>query len=146
MPILNNKQIFILDSRLEKTSFKLFDWPLSRVLLKNHADYPWLILVPRKPELKEITGLTLSESMQLMIEIKAASQMLQANFELDKLNIGSLGNIVSQFHFHVVGRFKSDPLWPHGIWQAEMKERAYDNPTTLIEMLKKANPNPQSSV
>ena len=34
----------------------------------------------------------------------------------DKVNIGALGNIVSQLHVHVIGRFLSDPAWPGPVW------------------------------
>lgn len=124
-----------LDSRLEETTFRLVDWPLSRVLLKNHADYPWLILVPRREGVVEMTELTTAESVQFIKEVSGASRVLQAYFKPDKLNLGALGNVVPQLHFHVVGRFTSDPLWPQGIWQASMTDKKYDDPHLVIEAL-----------
>jgi diadenosine tetraphosphate (Ap4A) HIT family hydrolase len=126
---------FSLDPRLAETTWVLSDWPLCRILLKNHADYPWLILVPRKLNLKEITALSLAESMQLMREVRGVSQVVQDYFKPDKLNLGTLGNVVSQFHFHVVARFESDPLWPESIWQSRLVDRAYDNPEPLVHEL-----------
>src|SRR3546814_7719880 len=49
---------FILHERLAADTVALADWPLCRVLLMNDASYPWLILVPRRPDLKEITTST----------------------------------------------------------------------------------------
>ena len=34
----------------------------------------------------------------------------------DKVNIGMLGNVVSQLHLHVVLRNKDDPAWPGPVW------------------------------
>lgn len=135
---VTDTSLFKLDPRLEETTFMLVDWPLSRVLLKNHADYPWFILVPRKLDLVEITALTAADSMQFMKEVQVISEVVQTYFKPDKLNIGALGNVVSQFHFHVVGRFKSDPLWPQSIWQAAMIDNTYDEPACIIHELKSA--------
>jgi len=127
---------FRLDERIQSTSFNLINWPLSQVLLKNNTDYPWIILVPRRNNLTEITELKKTEQYQLMDEINQLSLVIQDIFKPDKLNIGTLGNIVSQFHLHVVARFKHDLLWPHGIWQFTEKENTYVDPNPLIANLK----------
>ena len=56
-------------------------------------------------------------------------------FEPDKINIATLGNMVAQFHMHVVARFKTDPLWPQGVWQASADEQPYTEPENLIAHL-----------
>lgn len=123
---------FKLDERLQASSFQLIDWPLSRVLLKNNADYPWFILVPRRLHLTELTEFSEPDRCQLMIELHQLSLVVQYMFKPDKINIGALGNIVAQFHMHVVARFHDDPLWPQGIWQSTLKEEAYVDPGPLI--------------
>ena len=35
---------------------------------------------------------------------------------MEKINIGALGNIVRQLHFHVIGRHDGDPAWPGPVW------------------------------
>ena len=45
---MTDEAAFTLDPRLAQDSFALGDLPLSRVLLMNDANYPWLILVPRR--------------------------------------------------------------------------------------------------
>ena len=127
---------FQLDERLLASSFQLVDWPLSRVLLKNNADYPWFILVPRRQHLTEMTDFSKSDRYQLMDEIHQLSLVVQDLFKPDKINIGALGNIVAQFHMHVVARFHHDPLWPQGIWQSTIKEKSYVESNTLIVDLK----------
>lgn len=118
---------FIINHRISSTCFELGDWPLSRVLLKNNSEYPWLILVPRLVDIQEIDEMPLESRYQLMNEMSQISSIVRAYFKPDKLNVAYLGNIVSQLHIHVVARFYNDKLWPHGIWQASQENIPYAN-------------------
>src|SRR5271165_4107412 len=84
------------------------DLPLVRVLLANDANFPWLVLVPRRPGLVELIDLEPNEQVQLMAEIDAAARALKAATECEKLNIAAIGNMVAQLHVHVVARRHSD--------------------------------------
>ncbi|HEY5379261.1 MAG TPA: HIT family protein [Pseudolabrys sp.] len=92
------------------------DLALARVLLANDANYPWLILVPRRANVTELIDLAEREQMQLTGEIAQASQALKAITECEKLNIAALGNVVAQLHVHVIGRRHSDKAWPKPVW------------------------------
>ncbi len=92
------------------------DLPLSRVLLSNDANYPWLVLVPRRAALIEIIDLEENEQIQLMGEIAQAAQALKHATECEKLNIAAIGNVVPQLHVHVIARRHSDPAWPKPVW------------------------------
>ena len=92
------------------------DLALSRVLLANDANYPWLILVPRRPGLTELIDLEPNEQVQLMGEVDAAARALKSVTECEKLNIAAIGNIVAQLHVHVVARRHSDAAWPKPVW------------------------------
>lgn len=107
---------FVLHERLAADTVALDDWPLCRVLLMNDASYPWLILVPRRPDLKEIHDLDQPARAQLTEEICRASRALQSRFKPDKINVGALGNLVPQLHLHVIARFTTDPAWPGPVW------------------------------
>jgi diadenosine tetraphosphate (Ap4A) HIT family hydrolase len=48
---------FILHPQLERDTVRIGDLALSRVLLMNDANYPWLILVPRREEVIELSNL-----------------------------------------------------------------------------------------
>ena len=130
---------FEVDSRIEASAFFLGDWPLSRIYLKNEANFPWMILVPRQAGIQEIYELSEASRQQLMKELAALSEMMVAVFNPDKLNVGALGNIVSQLHIHVVARFKADTLWPHGIWQPNVDAHPYpvERVVELIPLLEK---------
>jgi len=107
-----------LDPRLEADSIPLGDLPLSRVLLMNDANYPWLILVPRRPNLVELIDLDDSGQATLMIEIARAARALKETAACDKLNVASLGNTVRQLHVHVIARRNGDPAGAAPVWGA----------------------------
>ena len=93
------------------------DLALSRVLAINAADYPWLILVPRRAGVSEIIGLG-DDAGRLMEEITEASRALKDVTQCDKLNVAAIGNVVPQLHVHIVARWHTDPLWPKPVWGA----------------------------
>lgn len=105
-----------LHPQLQNDTTPVGDLALCRVLAINDADYPWLILVPRRADIVEIIDLDDNDQALLMNEIAQASRFLKAITGCDKLNIGAVGNIVPQLHVHIVARRKDDPLWPKPVW------------------------------
>lgn len=107
-----------LHPRLERDTINIGDLPLCRVLIINDANYPWLLLVPRRPEVDEVLDLDEVEQAQLMTEVTRVSRALKEVTACDKLNIAMLGNIVPQLHVHVIARRKTDAAWPRPVWGA----------------------------
>lgn len=107
---------FILHQQLAKDTLVLGDWRLSRLLRMNDRTYPWLILVPKRADIREIIDLSDADQQQLTMEIAEASRALRRLLSPDKLNVAALGNVVPQLHVHVIARFTSDPAWPRPIW------------------------------
>jgi diadenosine tetraphosphate (Ap4A) HIT family hydrolase len=107
---------FTLDPRLEADSIPIGDLALSTALLLDDARFPWFVLVPRRPGLTEVSDLTDEDAQALTGEIRQAVRVMLALAKPDKVNVGALGNVVSQLHVHVVGRFRSDPAWPNPVW------------------------------
>ena len=107
---------FELDPRLKADTVPVGDLALSSVLLMNDARFPWLILVPRRPDLSELTDLSAEDAARMMDEIRLATSVMLDLAKPDKVNVGALGNMVAQLHVHVVGRFRSDPAWPGPVW------------------------------
>lgn len=132
---------FSLHPQLAADTVPVGDLPLSRVLLANDANYPWLILVPRRPGLTEIIDLPESEQSILLGEIAATGRALKAFTQCDKLNIAAIGNVVSQLHIHIVARRRSDAAWPKPVWGAAPAE-IYEAKTmeALIGALREALP------
>jgi diadenosine tetraphosphate (Ap4A) HIT family hydrolase len=109
---------FALHSRLAADTIALGQWPLCRLLLMKDARFPWLILVPAKPDLREIHDLSLQERAVLIEEVARASTGMQQAFKADKMNVAALGNQVPQLHVHVIARFAGDAAWPNPVWES----------------------------
>ncbi|MCW5680840.1 MAG: HIT domain-containing protein [Xanthobacteraceae bacterium] len=107
---------FSLDPRLEADSLLVGDLALTQVRLHNDARFPWLVLIPRRPNLAEIFDLSETERATLTQEVSACGAELRAVTQCDKINVGALGNLVRQLHVHVVARFERDPAWPGPVW------------------------------
>ena len=108
--------MFTLDPHLAADTVALARWPLCRVLLMNDANYPWLILVPERPGLRDLDELAGADRVAVMDEIARACSALRTMVKPHKLNVASLGNAVPQLHIHVIARFPNDPAWPKPVW------------------------------
>lgn len=110
---------FVLDPRLAAESVVVADLKLSRILLCDHKDFPWLILVPRRVELVELIDLSLEDQAQLWQEITQIVTLLKVKLAAHKVNVAALGNVVRQLHVHVIARFLQDKAWPGVVWGKE---------------------------
>jgi diadenosine tetraphosphate (Ap4A) HIT family hydrolase len=116
-----------LDPRLAADTVAAGDLPLSRVLLSNDANYPWLILVPRRAGAVELIDLAANDRAQLMDEIARVSTVLRDLTACHKLNVATIGNMVAQLHIHVIARFRDDGAWPAPVW-GKRPAKPYDPP------------------
>jgi diadenosine tetraphosphate (Ap4A) HIT family hydrolase len=107
---------FILQPRLKQDCIELGRFQLCLLLLMNDSQYPWFILVPEKPEISEIYQLNKSDQTLIIEESSYLSENLAQIYDADKMNIASLGNIVSQLHIHHIVRYQTDKTWPSPVW------------------------------
>ena len=107
---------FLLDPRLAADSHFIADGPLSQIRLMDDARYPWLLLVPRVADIAEWIELDGNQQRLLLAEVNQAGKLVHAEPGVKKLNIGALGNVVRQFHVHLVGRHAGDSAWPGPVW------------------------------
>lgn len=107
---------FQLHPRLDQDCFKVTTLPLCQLLMMNDQQYPWFILVPQRPNIREIHQLSAEDRYQLLSESCLLSEALQTLYQPDKLNIAAIGNLVPQLHIHHVARFQHDAVWPAPIW------------------------------
>ena len=108
--------VFTLDPRLAADTVAVTRLPLCDVRLMNDARFAWLVLVPRRLGMVEISDLNDTEQAALWHESLLAGAALRATCPCDKLNLGALGNIVRQLHVHVVARHHDDAAWPGPVW------------------------------
>jgi diadenosine tetraphosphate (Ap4A) HIT family hydrolase len=113
-----------LHPQLDRDTANLGDLPLSRVLVMDDANYPWVILVPRRANITEVVDLDEAEQTQLMAEVTRVAGALRTVTACHKLNIAALGNAVPQLHVHVIARFRTDAAWPKPVWGV-VPARAY---------------------
>jgi diadenosine tetraphosphate (Ap4A) HIT family hydrolase len=128
--------LFVSDPAFARGASWLIDLTLSEVRLQQDRRFPWLVLIPRRPGLRELEDLTGEERATFTAEIVLAGAALRAmgaamGRAVEKLNIGLLGNITPQLHAHVVGRRADDPAWPGPVW-GHGEALAYDRPTEAI--------------
>jgi diadenosine tetraphosphate (Ap4A) HIT family hydrolase len=107
---------FVLHARLAADTAEICDFALSRVLLMDDARFPWVILVPRYASAIEITDLSESDRSVLIEEVARSTRVLRKLNGIEKINVGALGNVVSQLHVHVVARHAKDAAWPGPVW------------------------------
>lgn len=102
----------------ENFSTKIFlaDLPLCRVFLENEKHYPWLLLVPRRPQVLKMMDLSIEDQQQLLHEMDFAQRLLWDTFNPAQLNVAAIGNRTPQLHVHVIARYTDDPAWPGTVW------------------------------
>lgn len=127
--------MFVLDPRLQQDSQVIGDFPLCRLLLGNDANYPWFILVPRRAEVSELFHLEANDLTALWAETNQLAELLKDIFAADKMNVATLGNVVSQLHMHVIVRYRTDPAWPAPVWGKVQAQRY--GPVQLAEVREK---------
>jgi diadenosine tetraphosphate (Ap4A) HIT family hydrolase len=118
--------MFTLHPSLQLESTDIGDFPLSSVRLSNNANFPWVILVPRRANITEIYHLSGNDRQQLVTESCWVAEALDTIFSPDKLNIATIGNIVPQLHMHHICRYIVDPCWPNPVW-GQLKASSYSN-------------------
>jgi diadenosine tetraphosphate (Ap4A) HIT family hydrolase len=131
---------FALHPQLEKDTILIGNLPLCRVLLMNNQHFPWLILVPRRDNIREIFELTPQDYQTAMAETRHIAEAFCALHRAHKMNIAMLGNMVPQLHIHIIARFEGDAAWPKPVWNTVSKPYGADQlPKTLAALQKTLN-------
>ena len=108
--------MFKLDKRLEKDTFLIKNLENFQIRLMNAKEFFWIVLIPNKPNLIELSDLNINERNYLMNFAIDLGNFVKSIEKYDKVNIGMLGNVVSQLHLHVVLRKIDDTAWPGPVW------------------------------
>lgn len=97
-------------------SHEVDELPFCSLRLMDDSRWPWLILVPHVAGARELIDLDASDQQTLLAEVVSVGRALETIVHPDKLNVASLGNVVSQLHVHVIARFTNDAAWPRPVW------------------------------
>lgn len=127
---------FELHPRLAAGGFDLVSVNGCRLLLKNNALFPWILIVPEVEEgIEDLHQLSEERYQEVTALIRRVSLFVTEYFQPEKLNVASIGNQVRQMHIHIVGRSSADPAWPGTVWAFEGKETYADE---TIEAIREA--------
>ena len=129
---------FNINEVLSRDSHYVTELILCQVRLINNLNYPWIILVPMKNDIIEITDFSKIDYDLFNMEVKNVAKIMQDLFKPDKLNIATIGNIVSQFHMHIIARFKTDILFPKTVWGSDFAPYSPSDLKTNINNLSRA--------
>ncbi len=129
---------FKIDEVLSRDSHYVTELSLCQVRLMDNFNYPWIILIPMKNDIIEITDFSKIDYDLFNTEVKNVAKIMQDLFKPDKLNIATIGNIVLQFHMHIIARFKTDILFPKTVWGSDFVQYNPSDLKTNINNLSRA--------
>jgi diadenosine tetraphosphate (Ap4A) HIT family hydrolase len=129
---------FKIDKKFLKSSHYIVDLKLCSIRLHDNSKFPWVILIPKRNKITDMSDLISKDQFLLMKEIVYVSKVMKKLFKTTKLNIEKIGNIVPQLHIHIIARSKKDSSWPLSVWVVKGKNYSKTTLTNMIEKLRKA--------
>ena len=107
---------FKIDKKFLKSSHDIIELKLCSIRLHDNSKFPWIILIPKRKNINDISDLNSKDQLLLMNEIVFCSKIMKKIFKTSKLNVEKIGNVVSQLHIHIIARSKKDSSWPLSVW------------------------------
>ena len=129
---------FKLDRKFLKTSHHLIDFKLCTIRLNDNSKFPWIILIPKRNKITDMSDLNSKDQTLLMKEIVYVSKVMKKLFKTSKLNVEKIGNIVPQLHIHIIARSKKDSSWPLSVWVVKGKNYSKTALKVIVDKLRKA--------
>ena len=129
---------FKLNRKFLKTSYHLLDLKLCTIRLNDNSKFPWIILIPKRKKITDISDLNSKDQTLLMKEIVYVSKVLKKLFNTSKLNVEKIGNIVPQLHIHIIARSKKDSSWPLSVWVVKGKNYSITAIKVIVDKLRKS--------
>ena len=130
--------LFTIDKKFLKSSYHITDLKLCSIRLHDNSKFPWLILIPKRNKITDISDLKPKDQILLMNEIVFVSKIMKKIFKTSKLNVEKIGNIVPQLHIHIIARNKKDSSWPLSVWVVKGKNYTEEALTIMIQKFSKA--------
>ena len=130
--------LFKLDRKFLKSSYYITDLKLCTIRLNDNSKFPWLILIPKRNKITDMSDLKSKDQILLMKEIVYVSKIMKKSFKTKKLNVEKIGNIVPQLHIHIIARSKKDSSWPLSVWVVKGKNYSRTALKVIVDKLRKA--------
>ena len=120
-----------------QASHLITELTLCSIRLIDNAKFPWIILIPKRKNITDISELNSKDQILLMKEIVHCSKLMKRIFKTKKLNVEKIGNVVPQLHIHIIARSKNDSSWPLSVWVVEKKNYSKKKIIVILQKLKK---------
>ena len=127
-----------VNNKFLKNSYYISNLDLCSIRLINNCKFPWIILIPKRKNITDISELNSKDQLLLMKEIVFCSKLMKKIFKTSKLNVEKIGNIVPQLHIHIIARFNNDSSWPLSVWVVKGKPYLKKSLEEILIKLKKS--------
>ena len=128
---------FKLDRKFLKSSHHITDLKLCTIRLNDNSKFPWLILIPKRNKITDMSDLKSKDQILLMKEIVYISKIMKKLFKTSKLNVEKIGNVIPQLHIHIIARRKKDKTWPLSVWVVKGKNYSKKDLSNILEKFKR---------
>ncbi|WP_023648380.1 HIT domain-containing protein [Candidatus Pelagibacter ubique] len=129
---------FKVNKKFLESSYHIIDLKLCSIRLHDNSKFPWLILIPKRNKITDMSDLNSKDQILLIKEIVYVSKIMRKIFKTPKLNVEKIGNIVPQLHIHIIARYKKDSSWPLSVWVVKGKNYTKEALTIMIRKFSKA--------
>ena len=129
---------FKIDKKFLKSSHHIIELKLCSIRLHDNSKFPWVILIPKRNKITDMSDLNSKDQILLMKEIVHVSKIMKKLFKTSKLNIEKIGNMVPQLHIHIIARSKKDSTWPLSVWVVKGKNYTKAALSIMIQKVRKA--------
>ena len=129
---------FKINKKFKVSSYHITELKLCTIRLNDNSKFPWVILIPKRKNITDMSELSSKDQILLIKEIVYVSKIMKKLFKTTKLNIEKIGNIVPQLHIHIIARSKKDSSWPLSVWVVRGKKYSKINLENTIEKIRKA--------
>ena len=128
---------FKINKKFYNSSYHITDLKLCSLRLHDNFRFPWVILIPKRKNIKDISELNSKDQILLIKEIVEVSKVMKKLFKTNKLNVEKIGNIVPQLHLHIIARTKKDKTWPLSVWVVKGKNYTKKDLSNILEKFKR---------
>ena len=129
--------LFKLNKKFLKSSHHIAELKLCSIRLHDNSKFPWVILIPKRNKITEMSDLNSKDQILLMKEIVHVSKIMKKLFKTSKLNIEKIGNMVPQLHIHIIARSNKDSSWPLSVWVVKSKNYNKEALSVMMQKIRK---------
>ena len=130
--------LFKLNKKFLKSSHHIAELKLCSIRLHDNSKFPWVILIPKRNMITDMSDLNSKDQILFMKEIVHVSKIMKKLFKTSKLNIEKIGNMVPQLHIHIIARSNKDSSWPLSVWVVKSKNYNKEALSVMMQKIRKA--------